>query len=187
MVQVWVTSIGMKAPNRLFLPAFFLRGEEGIASSAEQAVSGSLRVILAELPSGTDIPDTEQFRWALSGLERFLPDVLAEVYAEWNSESLDGIYPVQARRIGGGEAEIFGQCILISDQTLTPLHLRLQLSPVVDEISWLECRIGERGKHGMVRMPYDRLNANFKRLYLLDGRADMIDWVYKVTFGRRRM
>jgi hypothetical protein len=99
--------------------------------------------------------------------------------------SLDGIYPVLARKTGEGEMELFGQCILISDQTLTPLHLRLQVGPTEDEVSWLECRLGERGERGMVRTPYESQDRAFKRLYALEGKADAIDWVYKVTFGRR--
>jgi hypothetical protein len=97
---------------------------------------------------------------------------------------LDGIYPVLARKTGDEEAEIFGQCNFLSDQTLTPFHLHLQISPGKDEISWLECRLGQKGKHGIVRTAYHRLDANFKRLYLMAGREGRIDWTYKVTFGQ---
>jgi hypothetical protein len=186
MVQVWVTSL-VESPKLTISPGFFLAPRGGtMASGAEQCASRLLRAILADLPNGGDIPDSKRFREALSDLEWFLPEVLAEVYPKWNCESLDGIYPFLARKTGAEEAEIFGQCIFISDQTLTPLHLRLQISPDKDEVSWLECRLGEKGQHGIVRTPYHSLNANFKRLYLLEGRADEIDWVYKVTFGRKR-
>jgi hypothetical protein len=37
----------------------------------------------------------------------------------------------------------------------------------------------------MGRIPYDYSKMS-KRLHLLEGRADSIDWVYKVTFGERR-
>jgi hypothetical protein len=84
------------------------------------------------------------------------------------------------------EAEIFGQCIFLSDQRLTPFHVRLQIFPNKDEIAWLECGLGEQGEHGMVRTPYHRLAATFKRLYLMDGTTDKLDWTYKVTFGRKR-
>ena len=158
-----------------------------MASSIEQRVSRSLRAILADLPDGASIGDSEQFRQVLSGLEFFLPhQVLSEIYPEWNHESLDGILPLVARKTGDGEAEIFGLCIIISDQTLTPLHIRLRVAASTDEVSWLECRLGERGKHGMVRTPYESASAVSKRLYALDGKAELIDWVYKVTFGHRR-
>lgn len=157
-----------------------------MASSAEQAISRSLRVILADQRSGENIPDSEQFQRVLIGLEWFLPDVLAEVYPEWETESLDGIYPVLARKSGDGEAEIFGRCLFISDQTLTPLHVRLQISSQKDEISWFECRLGEKSEHGVVKTPYHRFDASSKRLHSMGGRADKIDWVYKVTFGERQ-
>jgi hypothetical protein len=158
-----------------------------MTSALEQSISRSLRAILADLPDNASIGDSEQFREVLSGLEFFLPhQVLNEIYPEWNHESLDGILPLVARKTGNGEAEIFGLCIIISDQTLTPFHVRLQVAAFGDEVSWLECRLGERGKQGMVRTPYESSSAAAKRLYALDGKADLIDWVYKVTFGHRR-
>ena len=110
----------------------------------------------------------------LSGLEFFIPQVLAEIHPEWKHESLDGFYPVVARKTGEGEAEIFGLCILISDQTTTPFHLRLQSSPSSDEVSWLECRLGEAGEHGMVRTP---LATHLKQLIALEGKrgSDRLD------------
>src|SRR5262249_18843474 len=158
-----------------------------MASSVEQSVSRSLRAIRAVMPAGASIEDSEQFREVLSGLNTFLPhQVLNQIYAEWNHESLDGILPLVARKTGEGEAEIFGLCIIISDQTLAPLHVRLQVAASTDEVSWLECRLGERGKHGMLRTPYESSSALAKRLYALDCKAHLIDWVYKVTFGHRR-
>jgi hypothetical protein len=154
-----------------------------MASRAELSVSRSLRAVLVDLPNGASIADSEQFREVLCGLEYFLPEVLGEIHPEWHHESLDGIYPLMARKNGQGEAEIFGLCIIISDQTLTPLHLCVQIGPSVDEVTWLECRLGESGEQGMIRTPYQSLS---KRLYALEGKADQIEWVYKVTFGHRR-
>lgn len=157
-----------------------------MASRAEESISRSLRLILAELPNGATIEDSEQFREVLSGLEYFIPEVLREIHPEWIHESLDGVLPLLARKTKEGEADIFGICIIISDQTVTPLHLCLQLSVSSEEVSWLECKLGERGENGMVRTPYHSLNALKNRLYVLVGRSDLIDWVYKVAFGNRR-
>jgi len=44
-----------------------------MASRVEQSISRSLRAILADLPTGASIGDSEQFREVLSGLEFFLP------------------------------------------------------------------------------------------------------------------
>lgn len=158
-----------------------------MASRAEESVSRSLRAVLADLPDGAGIGDSEQFRQVLSGLEFFLPhQALREIYPEWDHESLDGIIPAVARKTGDGEAEIFGLCILISDQAVIPIHLRLKVAASADEVSWLECRLGERGKLGMLRLPYDSSTALAKRLHELDARQDQIEWVHRVSFGQPR-
>jgi hypothetical protein len=86
------------------------------------------------------------------------------------------------QRGGIHEIEIIGLCILISDQTLTPLHIRLYISPEEDEIVWLECKLGEMGPDGMIRVPYGSSRAN----KLADAeRINTIKWVYCVGFGQR--
>ncbi len=167
-----------------------------MASKTEEILSRALRTILADLSTGANIPASEQFRRdVLTSLCWWLPSIFGEVFPEWSGMCLDGIYPALARKTGDGEAEILGQCIFIEDQTLTPIHLRLQLAPAADEVSWLEFKVGERlegkpgecGKHGMKLIPYLNLDRALRRIYRLDGNADDIDWVYKVTFGNRRL
>jgi hypothetical protein len=157
-----------------------------MVSPTEVTVSCSLRLVLDGLAVGEAIADSEAFRNLLTGLEFFLPAVLGEVHGQWKYESLDGILPAVARKTGPGEAEIIGLCILISDQTLTPIHVRLQVSPLVDEIMWLECRVGERGdgKGGMLRTPYTAMSG--KQPAVVAGRPNDIDWVYRVGFGQRQ-
>jgi hypothetical protein len=158
-----------------------------MVSKAEEIASRRLRAILAETPAGETIHDSPEFRDALSGFEWFLPTVLAEIHPEWTGESLDGIYPHIAHKIGEREAEILGLCCLMSDQALTPIHLRFQLSSTADEVSWLELRLGEKGPAGMVRIPYSSSPSIHKRLHALSRRASTIEWVYQVTFGDRTM
>src|SRR4051794_24131919 len=145
-----------------------------MVSVAEQKLSQALRAVLADLTDGASIPDSDQFRVVLTGFQFFLPGVLAEIHREWRGMGLDDVVPVVARRTGDGEAEIFGLCCLISDQTLTPLHLRLQVAAAADEVTWLECRLGEWGPHGMVRKSYTFLTSLTRRLWALDGDVDEI-------------
>ncbi len=152
-------------------------------SPAEQHLARGLRAILADLPVGESIARSESLREVLNSLEFFVPEVLAEIHSEWKQESLDGVFPVVARKIADREAEIFGLCIIISDQSLTPIRLRVQLAIAGDAVSWLECRLGERGPDGMARWPYRTLG---KQLHCLEGRAETIDWVYQVTYGEHR-
>ena len=156
-----------------------------MASKAEQCVSRSLRTILGGVPIGASVAGSGHPQNVLDGLEFFIPEVLREIHHEWDYESLDGFIPVVARKVGELKAEIFGLCIIISDQTLTPIHLRLQVSNSVDEVLWLECQLGEKGEHGMVRTPYEFLNRAIKPLYALEGKEDTMNWVYNVTFGQR--
>src|SRR4029079_15732548 len=99
-----------------------------------------LRTALAPLPIGSVIPESECLRAALCSLESYLVALLREIHVEWEHESLDGILPLTSRKTGEHEVEIVGHCILITDQSLTPIHVRLQHSSTDDEISWLEGR-----------------------------------------------
>ena len=155
-----------------------------MASKAEQRASSLLRTVLVPLPDDANIPDSEEFRAVLNASEFFVPQILAEIYPDWEYESLDGLLPLVARKTSDREAEIFGLCIIISDQTTTPIHLRLQLSSSSDEISWLECRLGEAGENGMVRDKWHDMRTT-KRLHALDGRAGKIKWSYRATFGQK--
>lgn len=152
----------------------------------EESIARSLRTILDKLPTGAIIEPSDELREYFSGLEYFVPQVLREIHPEWNHESLDGFLPKVARKTGEGEAEFFGHCILISDQTLTPIHLCLQIDLTEDEVLWLVCKLGERGDDGMMRVPYESIMEAYKRLISLGDHPDKIDWVYKVTFGHRR-
>ena len=154
-------------------------------SKAEQLTSRALRTMLGRAAVGDSIQQFAEFLEFLSGLEWLLPKVLEEIHPEWKWESLDGFQVFAAHRTWNQEAELTGYCILITDQTLTPFHLRLQIAPAVDEISWLELKLGERSPSGMVRLPYSAPPLRWTAA-LKDG-IDTIDWVYKVTYGERRV
>jgi hypothetical protein len=154
-------------------------------SKAESWFCAHLRPMLASLPSCGTLDDSDDLRSALTALEWFLPEVLQEAHPEWKYESLDGIYPALARKSADNEIEIIGLCCLISDQTLTPLHLRLQLDSTQDAVSWLECRLGESTAAGMRREPYSQGIVYGNKLHVLE-RLDSIDWVYHVGYGEQR-
>ena len=155
-----------------------------MASELEMSIAGRLRAVLAPLPDGAQIENSPELREVLVGLEFFIPKVLCERHLEWKYESLDGILPVAARKIADGEAEFVGECILISDQTVTPIHLRMQVATEADEISWLECRLGERVDGAMKRIPYSS-HWSIGPLLLATEQVDAIDWYYGVTFGEK--
>lgn len=147
-------------------------------ATREERISQSLRAILTELPVGGHIPESDQYREVLVGLEHYI--------SQFFPEELDGIIALVSQKAGDMEVAIFGLAILINDQTVTPLDLRIQLSPFADTVSWFECRLGERGPQGMVRTPYESLHKASKRLRKLGCRAEAIEWMYEVTSGQWR-
>ena len=155
-------------------------------SNAEAIACRALRAALDDVEPGSPIPDSETFREFLSALERVLPDALAQEQPYWQYESLDGILPEVARKTNPREAEILGLCVLISDQTLTPVHVRIAVSGNADEIAWLDCKLGEKGdgSGGLQRIPYDADRLS-KELYLVGRYAPDIHWAYSTKVASR--
>ena len=143
--------------------------------------------MLSERPIGADLlePDSADLRRLLSWLDRFIEEVLLGVYAEWERESLDGVLPYLTRKSAEREAELFGLCILISDQAPVPFHLQLEIAETKDEVTWLTCKLGERGAEGLIRTPYESIDRATKRIVTQNGKTDQIDWFYSVGFGKR--
>ena len=149
----------------------------------EQKVGGALRSVLEPLALGSDIAESADLQRLLLGLEYFLPSILGEIYPHWKYESLDGVFLAKATKTGQASAELRGVCILISDQSITPFHLRLGASLSDDSIAWMECRIGRRGsgKGEMDRTPWSRWHGH--SYSFLQDSLKPTDWAYKVGFG----
>lgn len=116
----------------------------------------------------------------LSALEYYLPQTLSEIHQEWHHESLDGVYPDVVRKTAEHRIEIVGWCILISDQTMTPLELQMEVSPAAEEVTWLDCRLGKLGPNGMVRIPYNRW-PDIKEDHIWKS----MSWAFHVGFDHR--
>jgi hypothetical protein len=115
-----------------------------------------------------------------SALERFLPAVLCDGYpAQWRYESFDGFRFAVARKTGPFEAELLGLCLLISDQTWTPLHVQLRASADADSIPWVLCRVGSRIGAGreFTRLPYDSTKVS-KLLFSVSEHPESIAWAF---------
>ena len=72
---------------------------------------------------------------------------------------------------------------------VAPFHLQLQISPTADEVTWLECLLGEREGDKIKRSQ----DVRVKQLAMLAERVkapdsiEEIDWFYKVCFGERAL
>lgn len=158
---------------------------DGLLASIEQDLSCLIRTILCRLPVGRSIPESEYLRAVVSRLTSLVTTMLREVHAQWKHESLDDILPLVTRKTGVSEIQIIGHCILISDQTLAPIHLIAQVSPNDDEITYMECRLGERGPGGMIRTPYTASFPSSRKLLALESQPDRFNWMYKLAFGEK--
>ena len=153
-------------------------------SVPEQRVCERLGPLLQEHAVGDSLGDLNTERDLLASFEFFLPEVLREIHREWQGESLDGVYPKVFRKTAEREVELIGLALFISDQTLTPLHVRLQLSPTFDRVSWIDLRLGEHTADGCRREPYCSSKAMGTMLHVSE-RLDSIDWFYHVGYGER--
>jgi len=141
--------------------------------------------LLQEHAVGDFLGDLNSNQDLMASFEFFLPEILREVYCEWRGESLDGVYPRVFQKTGDREAELLGLAIFISDQTLTPIHFQLQLSPTYDRVTWLELRLGEHTKDGCCRRePYGHSKVQGTMLHVAE-RFDSIDWFYHAGYGER--
>jgi hypothetical protein len=155
-----------------------------MTDQSESMLSRALRAVLADVPIGAVIPESRAFNGLLSVLEQFLSETLRDIHPEWEFETLDGVLPAIANKAARGEAELLGLCILITDQSVVPMHLRLQHANVGDTISWFDCKFGEAKSHRMLRVPWDSRNEALKRLHL-PHEVERINWFYHLTYGRR--
>jgi len=112
-------------------------------------------------------------------LELLIPKELSAVYPEWASESLDGVFVLSAVRAELNLIEVVAACILITDQTLSPLRLDLRLAEAGHDLAEMRIRIGEPGG-GALRVSgprYDPARAT-EFLRQLGPRLEAIPWVY---------
>lgn len=110
-------------------------------------------------------------------LERFLSMRLAQAYSEWRWESLDGLF-VRARKTSQSEVQLQGICLLITDQSWTPLRVRLEVSPLGRAIDSFRICLGECGG-GPLGVSMARFYCSpEKLLHRVSERLDEIDWVF---------
>ena len=147
---------------------------------AEHVLGVQLREFLAATGTGSET----SYRDMLSALEYYTTELLQ--YCEgWPShESLDGVLPSRITKVDENEMEVLGVCILISDQTVTPMHATFRLTPRSEDIAMATCRVGEpdRASGGLLRLPYGSADASLARSTLPD-RLGMFPWLFTIEVG----
>lgn len=119
-------------------------GTSGEADRLSSQLAVQLRELLDGLPVGAQF-EVHPGADICFCLELLLPRALREQHAEWEKESLDGIFVARATKTGPTAAEIVGTAILISDQTVTPFVVELVAAEVGGGVAVRRLSIGEAG------------------------------------------
>jgi hypothetical protein len=139
-------------------------------------------------PGGTIDPDDNGLRLALPALESLAAANLREVCEAWRREDIDGFLIASARSTDPQAIELVALVVLLSDQTLTPFHLRLGITPMPGEVTWSVIRLGERGNGvgGIRRVRPASVNVA-KWLHRLAANRSPLDkrWACAIEFGRQ--
>lgn len=147
-------------------------------SHVEHSTARALRELLAGLPPGSECEHSPGCQDFLSGLEYFMPEVLAAQCDDWPPGlRLDGILPAFCRKTGERRVEVLGMAILLvhHDQRSTPVHAHLRLSSGADRLERFDFRLGERdGDGGLCTYPF---HASLP--------AHEITWAYRATRSQR--
>ncbi len=150
---------------------------------SEERAAKNFHLLLERTPIGAELERCPELREACNGLEWYLPDVLSNACSEWD-EVLDGVDPIRATKTGAREVDIVAIAILISDQTVSLMHLQLQIDRQGKCIPWLKLRLGERINGHWLREKYGE-DKILGRLSLRDWNLDAVDWYFKVGYGER--
>ena len=155
----------------------------GIPQRLEPQLASELKALLAGVPVGSEFAVAPSSDLCYS-LELFIPRVLSGRHSEWEKESLDGVFVARARKTGLAAAELAGTCILISDQTVTPLLTELTLCPSGECIKFFRVRLGEAGG-GRLGISGPGCNSREARelLATVTTRLTSIAWAYDVANG----
>lgn len=156
-------------------------GDWSVSPSLESQLASELKGFLRRVPVGSQFT-VEPSADLCSALELFLPQLLRSRYSEWERESLDGIFMARAQKTSTAAAQFAGTCILISDQTVTPFLVDLELSDIADSVAAFRVFLGEPGGGPLgISGPQCNSRDAERLLESLISRLDGIAWSYKLA------
>ena len=147
----------------------------------EELAAQYLRSALRGVNDGDRIPESGALTQLQGALELFLPLMMRESDPQhWRLEAFDAFrFPV-ARKTGPCEVELRGAGLLLSDETWTPIALRLRAAAEADSIAWASGRVGDR------RVPAEQRPAAQSDLRALlasvSEQPDQIEWAYAAEY-----
>lgn len=148
----------------------------------EELTAQYLRLSVRGLEVGDDIPLSNAREQLQSAFELFLPLTLREADPNyWRLEAFDAFrFPV-ARKTGPDEAEFRGAGLLLSDETWTPVQVRLRVAPDSDTIAWGSCQAGDRRVGKSDRLPAKSLELGHL-LQSVSETPETIDWAFSAGY-----
>lgn len=152
----------------------------------EMQLAAELKQLLDGMPANShfEVPPSAD---VCHSLELFLPRTLRVQYPEWEKESLDGIFVARATKTGARTAEFVGTCILISDQTVTPFSVELDVAGPQGPVTVLSLNLGEPGTGPLgISGPVANSKDAQRLLACLLDRIDDIAWSYVLQTGAQR-
>ncbi len=150
---------------------------------AETYTCKVLRTILSNLTTGSNIPESNEMQEVFSGLERIIPEIFKDDYEFWKYESLDGIFLREAIKSNEFEVILTGMCLLITDQTLTPIYLDMKIGEEINKFEWIYCKLGEIENDNLVRIPYE--SSKWKKL-LYEFEISTMNWAFEIEYKKAR-
>src|SRR5690606_5187213 len=149
--------------------------------SIENQLAAELKALLKGVSLGSAF-DIQPSHDILMSLEIYIPRVLRTKYAAWKSESIDGFFVSAATRHKLAGIEMYGTCILISDQAVTPFLIRILMDMSLSSIIDCIVCVGEPGG-GAIGISGPLCNSRQARELLesLPSRIRKIDWKYTAS------
>lgn len=157
----------------------------GMMDKFDELAAQYLRLALRDVQEGEAIPPSGALTQLHGTLELFLPLMMRESDpAHWRLEAFDAFrFPV-ARKTGQFEAEFRGAGLLLSDETWTPIELRLRAAADADSIAWARGRVGDRRVPAAQR---PAAQADLQTLLVrVSEQPDQIDWAYAAEYPAAR-
>ena len=153
-------------------------------SRAEVALVGELVRALAGVSVGDEVllpPSCD----ICASLELVLPALLRAKFPGWEHESLDGVFVARAVKSAPLGIRLVGTGILISDQSVTPLHAEIEAAFDSEvSLSKFDVRVGEAGGGALgVSGPPCGSREAAELLASVASRAPSIEWVYTARSG----
>lgn len=154
-----------------------------ISPHLEAQLVSELSALLAGSTVGAELV-VEPGAEICDSLELVVPLLLRRRYPEWAGESLDGVFVALGVRTGPAAVRLAGTCVLMSDQTVTPLSVDLALSPSGLSLDAFSIRLGEAGGGPLgISGPPCNSHRAARLLASLPTRLPDVAWSYRVEGG----